>query len=859
MSKSLLGLRRVKAISWVISLFLLIILVNSVYGAECSARGRPILQNGVLKADNGQLLIGEHVAMTYWNVGVYDKPEIYNTLASYNMNTVRLLVYRNPVSSCSSDPKNCDTKEVAAERIQKALDVLTPLGFYAIIDYHPVGGYNKADALDWWSYIAPKFAEYTNVIYELSNEPNSDSNKLSDVTVAYERELHALVRAKAPNTPIIIWSLLNLDSYNADYVRKLGKIDSNTIVGFHRYGPKDLSLINTLKSEGFTLFMTEDQEVDYCGSNYDGVVDCYDTTVNTWMQYGTGFILLKAYPLSKWHTNYLKSMNIAWPKDPKVSVCASDPPIINPPPVPVNSPPSNPSVSVASNDDTVNSDLHCYVYIDDPDSTHLNVTIQWIKNNNVYRVVYLNDNKPKITLNNILSKSELTVNDVWYCKARVYDGKSITSWINSKTIKIISNPVIINKDDIRINAGGLQYTDNYGNIWIADKYYNTGTNSSTTSPISGTLDDKIYQTERYDTTDLPELSYNIPVQNGDYDVTLDFVEMWSGAFKNNIRVFDVYIQNNLVIDNLDIFKEVGANTKLSKTFKISVNSNNINIRFQRILQNPSISGIEIKKVVQSDSTISIKPKRSSGGGGGSSYTPPVDVVNTTPIVEEVAPAVEEPIQIENTVSEDASIAITAQSVDIPQEPVHENNSVSSDAVLENNQPNGYMFIFFGLMISGILVFVGRKHITRNVPYLTQQMKIPDMMDAVSSKANKIILLVKNQFVTPVDQKALYYILKKLNDGYSYDAIGEVLKKKGYSDRFIDHHTKVLQANGHQPFIKYPGPQNYSIPQSKKAKLFSDIQEYTRVHIHEGFRLDEIKQVLLYNGHPLDLIEEAIHG
>jgi len=176
------------------------------------------------------------------------------------------------------------------------------------------------------------------------------------------------------------------------------------------------------------------------------------------------------------------------------------------------------------------------------------------------------------------------------------------------------------------------------------------------------------------------------------------------------------------------------------------------------------------------------------------------------------------------------------------------------------------------MISGLLIFTYRKQIvittdkylpvvkekvllTKEKLLLTKEKIIP----VVGATTDKVVFIVKKHLAVKTDQKIVYYILKKLNDGYSYDAIGEVLNKKGYSNRSVKYHTKVLMANGYQPFIKYPGPQNYSIPQSKKAKLINDIQEYTRIHIHEGFRLDEIKQVLLYSGHPWDIIEEAIHG
>src|SRR5205807_4578204 len=64
-------------------------------------------------------------------------------------------------------------------------------------------------------------------------------------------------------------------------------------------------------------------------------------------------------------------------------------------------------------------------------------------------------------------------------------------------------------------------------------YFSGGTASSYTATVSGTSDPTMYQSERFAKT----LTYNIPVANGTYDVTLDFSEMFfNGAGK---RVFNV--------------------------------------------------------------------------------------------------------------------------------------------------------------------------------------------------------------------------------------------------------------------------------------------------------------------------------
>ena len=57
----------------------------------------------------------------------------------------------------------------------------------------------------------------------------------------------------------------------------------------------------------------------------------------------------------------------------------------------------------------------------------------------------------------------------------------------------------------------------------------------TTAAIAGTTDDALYQSERYG-----NFSYNVPVANGNYVVTLKFAEIYFSS--TGIRAFDVLIE-----------------------------------------------------------------------------------------------------------------------------------------------------------------------------------------------------------------------------------------------------------------------------------------------------------------------------
>jgi len=148
-----------------------------------------------------------------------------------------------------------------------------------------------------------------------------------------------------------------------------------------------------------------------------------------------------------------------------------------------------------------------------------------------------------------------------------------------------TNPA--NGDDIYINAGGVGFTAN-GITWNSDQNFQGGKVFTQNVPIANTNADLLYQSERFG-----NMSYNIPVVNGDYEVQLHFAEVWSGGTNPGSRVFDVSIEGNLVLNNFDITANAGFQTATVQTFNATVNDGTLNINFGAEIQNPKISGIAV--------------------------------------------------------------------------------------------------------------------------------------------------------------------------------------------------------------------------------------------------------------------------
>lgn len=144
---------------------------------------------------------------------------------------------------------------------------------------------------------------------------------------------------------------------------------------------------------------------------------------------------------------------------------------------------------------------------------------------------------------------------------------------------------------IYINCGGESFVAN--NVkWSDDDFHHSGGISSMTNVSVSRIDPELellYQWERYDSS-----TYSIPLENGDYLVRLHFAEIHHRVDEAGKRLFDVYLQDELVFDDLDIFSQVGIYAALVLDTNVTVMDNELKIEFRNgPVQSAKINGVEI--------------------------------------------------------------------------------------------------------------------------------------------------------------------------------------------------------------------------------------------------------------------------
>lgn len=142
-------------------------------------------------------------------------------------------------------------------------------------------------------------------------------------------------------------------------------------------------------------------------------------------------------------------------------------------------------------------------------------------------------------------------------------------------------------DPLRINCGGTEYLDTHANLWFNDLLFIGGNSYSCLDSIANTPDDLLYQTARNGVS-----RYELPLQNnGLFEIVLHFAELQYNAADK--RIFDVKIENSLILNDFDIYHECGSFSAIVKSTPIQVNDNQLDIVFLSKVGEPCISAIEI--------------------------------------------------------------------------------------------------------------------------------------------------------------------------------------------------------------------------------------------------------------------------
>ncbi|MDB5105986.1 MAG: type sorting protein [Fibrobacteres bacterium] len=143
----------------------------------------------------------------------------------------------------------------------------------------------------------------------------------------------------------------------------------------------------------------------------------------------------------------------------------------------------------------------------------------------------------------------------------------------------------------RIHCGGDDYIDPQGNYWEADGHATNGYTYLTSNPVTNTDKSWLYQSERWNSADIGDMTYAFDVAEGSYTVKLHFAEIFFQAA--GARTFSVDLNGLSVIQDLDIAAEAGPNAALVKEFTAQAQEGKITLAFHNGLQNAKIAGIEI--------------------------------------------------------------------------------------------------------------------------------------------------------------------------------------------------------------------------------------------------------------------------
>jgi hypothetical protein len=111
-----------------------------------------------------------------------------------------------PTASCTPTTP-VSASDYVAKVLKPAVDYATSKNLYVIIDFHQIDnattGTSAADATTFWTDIAPRFASYTNVIYEPFNEPLDTTTSWAALKPVVQGWINT-IRAAAPKNIIIV-------------------------------------------------------------------------------------------------------------------------------------------------------------------------------------------------------------------------------------------------------------------------------------------------------------------------------------------------------------------------------------------------------------------------------------------------------------------------------------------------------------------------------------------------------------------------------------------------------------------------------------------------------------------------------
>ncbi len=236
----------------------------------------------------------------------------------WKVNVIRLAMYTEEPGGYCLDGNKQEQKEI----MKKGVEIATKLGLYVIIDWHILFDYDprkhEDEAAAFFEEMSAEFAGYTNVIYEICNEPQQ--SPWAKVIRPYAEKMISVIRKNDKDALILVGT--NTWSQEVDDVIGQKLSDSNVMYVAHFYATthKDALRSRVLKAlaDGVPVFISEcsicdasgNGEIDYESANaWIDLADANDLSYIVWnlsnKDESSAFILPDCKKLSDWTTDEL--------------------------------------------------------------------------------------------------------------------------------------------------------------------------------------------------------------------------------------------------------------------------------------------------------------------------------------------------------------------------------------------------------------------------------------------------------------------------------------------------------------------------------------------------------------------------
>ena len=221
----------------------------------------------------------------------YVNSEAFASLKSYGVNTIRLALYTSEYNGYCTGGNKQELKDL----VKKGVQIATEQGMYVVIDWHVLSEGNpntyKDDAVKFFDEMSRTFANQTNVLYEICNEPNGGV-EWSEIK-SYAETVIDVIRNNDANAVIIVGTPTWSQDVDVVSQSPLGSRYSNIMYALHFYAATHKDSIreklNTAYSRGLPVLVTE---FSICDASGNGSLD--NESAAEWMNLlnkdGIGYI-----------------------------------------------------------------------------------------------------------------------------------------------------------------------------------------------------------------------------------------------------------------------------------------------------------------------------------------------------------------------------------------------------------------------------------------------------------------------------------------------------------------------------------------------------------------------------------------